>query len=59
MRISARFAVRSAAILLALAALLWGARFVAGPHRSAASVLAAELKSHSSFPSPKSQAACR
>jgi nitroreductase len=44
MRIFARFAVRSATVLLALAALLWGARFITGPHRSTASVLAAELK---------------
>jgi nitroreductase len=50
MRISARFAVRSATVLLALAALLWGARFVSGPHRNTASVLAAELKS---IPLPK------
>ena len=44
MRISARFAVRSAAVLVAAAALLWGAQFVAGPHRNTAPILAAELK---------------
>jgi len=44
MRISTRLAVRSAAVLLVLPAVLWGARFVSGPHRNTASVLAAELK---------------
>ena len=43
MLICRRFAVRSAAVLLAVAALLWAAQFVAGPHGSNASVLAAEL----------------
>jgi nitroreductase len=45
MRISARFAVRWSTVLLALAALLWGARLVTRPHRSTESVMAAELKS--------------
>ena len=44
MRISSRFAVRSAAILVAVAALLWGARFLISPQRSASPVLAAEIK---------------
>ncbi len=44
MRISARFAVRWSTISLALITLLWGAAFLPGVHRNAATVLAAELK---------------
>jgi nitroreductase len=53
MRISARFAVRSAAVLLVLAALLWGARFAAGPHGSTASVLAAAELNPIQLPKPE------
>jgi nitroreductase len=52
MRFSTPFAVRSAAVLLVLAALLCAARFAAGPQRITASVLAAELKP---IPLPKPQ----
>ena len=44
MRISARTVARWTVPLLALIALLWGAWFLTGPHRSNAPVQAAELK---------------
>ena len=44
MRIQARNAARWTAVTVATIALVWGARFLAGPHQGSTPVLAAELK---------------